>query len=432
MSDKFLVIDDDPSFCALIERFCQKIERQALTFSSIAELKNSDENFDNTPVAFVDYDLGGETGHEAAEYLRQANKDISIVLISGVADDELGAHAETMAADFFMPKPLPFPLFNVVQENAVQTFARKRQVSGIRAAQLNMLLLQEWYFDQISKGSLPSVTAFYDYVGDQIEALFKTNSAGVLVRVADSLVWRVVANRGLGTKWQNARLMDESGEFEGIVGNVETVAFEAGSTTLTGPLFRAWNRHHMAFVPLRFEFQRRDIVWMLARTGTQTPFAQWEVQLLNQLASFFRAVFETVFGYHDLMQRTASYLETELSELSELHRSGLNAWAGQVSQCLGAAGILIEDDAVMKTLPGSGDSLAEVISTTLKDAAPYTATFVNPDGQSSDGSPLAGIIAVRADEEQNWIAAKSTSPPLPNSARMLENIARRRGWRVFS
>jgi len=77
-----LLIDDDPTFCALVEAFGRKINVPVRHMSSVLELKSMQELSD-IGVAIIDYHLEGSSGVETADLISQFHPDLPVIVISG-------------------------------------------------------------------------------------------------------------------------------------------------------------------------------------------------------------------------------------------------------------------------------------------------------------------------------------------------------------
>ncbi|RYZ55942.1 MAG: response regulator [Proteobacteria bacterium] len=80
-SPKMVLIDDDPSYTAIIARCAEREGIELDTFNSLSELGFVSllRNYD---VAIIDYDLGTLNGVEIAEYMSSLLDDMPMVLIS--------------------------------------------------------------------------------------------------------------------------------------------------------------------------------------------------------------------------------------------------------------------------------------------------------------------------------------------------------------
>jgi len=80
-SPKMILIDDDPSFTAILARFAALEGIELDTFNSLSEL-GFVALLRNYDVAIIDYDLGALNGVEIAEYMSSLLDDMPMVLIS--------------------------------------------------------------------------------------------------------------------------------------------------------------------------------------------------------------------------------------------------------------------------------------------------------------------------------------------------------------
>ncbi len=83
-----ILIDDDPTYCAIMERAAKMNGVHLETFKSAADLSvlrlefNSQETPKNYIAALVDYDLGSTTGVAIAEFLAGLLGDLPIIVVS--------------------------------------------------------------------------------------------------------------------------------------------------------------------------------------------------------------------------------------------------------------------------------------------------------------------------------------------------------------
>ena len=88
-----ILIDDDPTYCAIMERAAKLQGVQLETFKSAADLSvlrlefSSQERRKNYIAALVDYDLGTTTGVAIAEFLATLLGDLPVIVVSSKKRD---------------------------------------------------------------------------------------------------------------------------------------------------------------------------------------------------------------------------------------------------------------------------------------------------------------------------------------------------------
>src|SRR4030095_9735216 len=99
------VVDDDESMCRMLSRGIQAAGFDVAVFNSAEEFLDSG-SVSESDCLVLDVDLPGMDGIELQEHLKKSGTDISIIFMSGYADELVRKRAlEAGAADFFS-KPL--------------------------------------------------------------------------------------------------------------------------------------------------------------------------------------------------------------------------------------------------------------------------------------------------------------------------------------
>lgn len=99
------VVDDDESMCRMLSRGIQAAGFDVAVFNSAEEFLDSG-NVSQSDCLVLDVDLPGMNGIELQQHLKQSGTDISIIFMSGYADELMRKRAlEAGAAEFFS-KPL--------------------------------------------------------------------------------------------------------------------------------------------------------------------------------------------------------------------------------------------------------------------------------------------------------------------------------------
>ena len=112
MMTRVLIVDDQAGFSHLLRSALEMIERnlavsEALTGEeALKEIKTS-----QIDLLIADYRLPGINGLELMKEFRLINPDSRVIMISGVADQEILKQIEEASPDAFFPKPVPMSDF---------------------------------------------------------------------------------------------------------------------------------------------------------------------------------------------------------------------------------------------------------------------------------------------------------------------------------
>jgi len=85
---RFLLIDDDPAFCAIFEHSAKEQGIELHFYTSLLEFGNMRKPI-RYDVVILDYDLGEVTGLDAAGYVSGVFGNIPVVLISASSEGEI-------------------------------------------------------------------------------------------------------------------------------------------------------------------------------------------------------------------------------------------------------------------------------------------------------------------------------------------------------
>jgi len=99
------VVDDDESMCRMLSRGIQAAGFDVAVFNSAEEFLDSG-NPSNSDCLVLDVDLPGMNGIELQQHLNESGTDISIIFMSGHADDRIKKRALEAGAAGFFSKPL--------------------------------------------------------------------------------------------------------------------------------------------------------------------------------------------------------------------------------------------------------------------------------------------------------------------------------------
>ena len=99
------VVDDDESMRRMLSRGIQAAGFDVAVFNSAEEFLDSG-NPSNSDCLVLDVDLPGMNGIELQQHLNESGTDISIIFMSGHADDRIKKRALEAGAAGFFSKPL--------------------------------------------------------------------------------------------------------------------------------------------------------------------------------------------------------------------------------------------------------------------------------------------------------------------------------------
>lgn len=101
---KVLVVDDDPVMADLLKQSLEGNDCEVLTASDGIEALEK-VRADNPAVVLLDIRMPRKSGLETLQEIKQYNKDIAVIMITGVDDEEIGRRALGMGAFDYIVKP---------------------------------------------------------------------------------------------------------------------------------------------------------------------------------------------------------------------------------------------------------------------------------------------------------------------------------------
>ncbi len=104
---KILVVDDEVKACDLLKRFLEKKGYDVIMSNSgddaIEKVKN-----EKPDVMLLDIRMPGMEGTEVLKRIREFDKDIGIIMVTAVKEEETGKKALKSGADEYITKPIDF------------------------------------------------------------------------------------------------------------------------------------------------------------------------------------------------------------------------------------------------------------------------------------------------------------------------------------
>jgi two-component system response regulator RegA len=104
-SDRFLLVDDDVTFCLVLKRALRRYGFSVVTAHSIAEALREAKSFQPTH-AVVDLKLGDDSGLHLIEPLLALNDEMRIIVLTGYGSIATAVNAIKAGAENYLAKPL--------------------------------------------------------------------------------------------------------------------------------------------------------------------------------------------------------------------------------------------------------------------------------------------------------------------------------------
>lgn len=101
---KILIIDDEPEICEITKSLLSKRKYSCFTASSQKDALALVEK-EHPHLALLDVRLGSESGLEVLLRIKEMDKNVKVVMITGLGDDETVNQAKAKGADDFICKP---------------------------------------------------------------------------------------------------------------------------------------------------------------------------------------------------------------------------------------------------------------------------------------------------------------------------------------
>jgi len=104
---KILVVDDEVKACALLKRFLEMKDYVVITANNgedaIAKAKS-----EKPDAILLDIRMPGMEGTEVLKRIREFDKDVGIVMVTAVKEEQVGKEALKAGADEYITKPIDF------------------------------------------------------------------------------------------------------------------------------------------------------------------------------------------------------------------------------------------------------------------------------------------------------------------------------------
>jgi DNA-binding response OmpR family regulator len=131
MSEKILIVDDDPEICALCAEALSEDGYQVITSTNGDEALElaQHEEFD---VVLSDLRMPGMTGLELLKNLKGADSDQAVIMFSGFGDMEIAVEAMKLGAYDSLPKPLILDELRLTVGKAMRQNRLRRENEKLR------------------------------------------------------------------------------------------------------------------------------------------------------------------------------------------------------------------------------------------------------------------------------------------------------------
>ena len=104
---KILVVDDEVKACELLKRFLEKKGYEVITSNSgedaIKKVKDEKPN-----AMLLDIRMPGMEGTEVLKRVREFDKEVGIIMVTAVKEDNIGKEALKSGANEYITKPIDF------------------------------------------------------------------------------------------------------------------------------------------------------------------------------------------------------------------------------------------------------------------------------------------------------------------------------------
>lgn len=101
---KILVVDDEEEICSLTKSFLSKRDFDVFTATTEGEALRI-INKEDPKLILLDLCLGGASGIDILEKIRQVNQKVRVVMVTGLEDEQSMLKARSLGAGEFIRKP---------------------------------------------------------------------------------------------------------------------------------------------------------------------------------------------------------------------------------------------------------------------------------------------------------------------------------------
>ncbi len=104
---KILVVDDELKACELLKRFLEIKGYDVITANN-GESACAMAKSEKPDIILLDIRMPGMEGTEVLKRIREFDKDVGIVMVTAVKDEQIGKDALKAGADEYITKPIDF------------------------------------------------------------------------------------------------------------------------------------------------------------------------------------------------------------------------------------------------------------------------------------------------------------------------------------
>lgn len=102
---RILVVDDEPEVCKMLQKFLTKKGHEVYTASN-GEEAISVVKEERPHLVLLDIVMPKMDGIECLKHIKEIDKEVGVIMITAVKQDEVGKHAMKLGAYDYITKPL--------------------------------------------------------------------------------------------------------------------------------------------------------------------------------------------------------------------------------------------------------------------------------------------------------------------------------------
>ncbi len=136
---RILVIDDDKELADMLVDYLTRLGYETVAASSGREGLEIHENSD-LALVLLDLNMPGMSGLQVLEKIKEQNKQITVVMITGFGTIESAVAAIKAGAYDFITKPFELKNLEVVVDRAMERYTLMKQRSVFRGVAIALLL----------------------------------------------------------------------------------------------------------------------------------------------------------------------------------------------------------------------------------------------------------------------------------------------------
>jgi DNA-binding response OmpR family regulator len=124
---RILVVDDEKEVCEVTKKFLERKKYQVFTaYDTQGALEVLQKS--RPQLVLLDIRLGGESGLDVLRKARELDKDIKVIMVSALEDEEKIREARSLGADDYVTKPFTAQYLNdFILQKISQLIWRQKQ-----------------------------------------------------------------------------------------------------------------------------------------------------------------------------------------------------------------------------------------------------------------------------------------------------------------